>query len=108
MINPHPHADILTAIAKDKDVRIERLNTSLTWVPSDINTVFNYPDDQFRIKPVTIMVNGVECPAPLPERSGAWVSLSGSRRVDKTLWYTTQADADAVFAALVKPFGEVK
>lgn len=69
MTTPHPNADLLRAIADGKQMQGRLQEDGCDWF--DI-----YPDQaigaiasdysmKVRIKPETVLINGIECPAPM-------------------------------------------
>lgn len=70
---PHPHADVLRAIADGRSSEIECRQMSDdawgSWLKYAIYAFnpLSHADWQWRIKPKTHLVNGIECPAPLRE-----------------------------------------
>jgi hypothetical protein len=107
--------EILMAFANDQVVQVKEKDgyhdASLAFYTSN-------QERQYRIKPVTITVNGVECPPVAKSRHSheQWlVELSfgpcytGRRAPSKVFVFNTEADARQVFDALIKPFqGEQK
>ena len=71
--------------------------------PEEFNPVKN-PAYDWRIKPATITINGVELPKPVPERTTCWsLSLKGADEDrSKVFWFNTREDRDAVYAKLVE------
>ena len=109
MTTPHKHADILRAIADGKE--IEYSTEAGYWSKADLGILFRNPGCLFRIKPETITINGVECPAPvkqngcLPRVSISFRGVPGDDG-DLAFYFACSADAARVFNALVKPFEE--
>ncbi len=110
MTTPHPHADILRALADGK--KVELLTPQGDWKETGLTQVANYPATTFRIAPETISVNGVECPKPEPEhQSGCSARVrihldNCESPADEYFYFDSQADARTVFDALCKPFKE--
>ena len=66
----HKHADILQAIAEDKDVKIEfHYSADRPWVSVDRVTVFHAVANEwpveYRIAPKTIKIGDVDVPEPM-------------------------------------------
>jgi hypothetical protein len=66
----HPHKAIIDAWTADTSIEIQRLNDSKEWVTSNIETLWQHPCYQFRIKPKmrSITVDGVKYEWPEPMR----------------------------------------
>lgn len=104
----HPYADILIAIAEGKEIQYRYC--SANWYDIDYGRLLkhlaydgqNNPAYLFRIKPATITINGVACEAPNPYGNYD-ITICGA-----TFWFATEEARDAAYAALIKPFGEVK
>lgn len=72
MTQPHPHKDILIAIANGLDIsEIEVMHSTwATWQPFKdyVYDIFSYPNSwKTRIKQKTVMFNGFELPEPVTE-----------------------------------------
>ena len=67
-MKPHPQADILRAIADGKQIQYRY---SSGWIDTGyidiLGLLYNKVDCQFRIKPKTININGIEVPKPMRE-----------------------------------------
>ena len=106
---PHPHADILRAIADGKKIQ-GRAGDSLPWIDADLEDVVREPHVQFRIAPETVLINGVECPKPVVKPNAVACVISivlGGTNINQYA-FSTEADAKTVFDALCKPFKESK
>ena len=129
MTTPHPQADLLRAIADGKQMQEERIDvagTPLKWVNcSSARALYLISCEEsnlVRIKPDTVTINGIECPAPMvdaPEkRTICWAPTIDRMEqagwtwhgtVDETLWlesglcFVTKADAEAVAEAMLAP-----
>lgn len=122
MSTPHKYANILRAIADGEKIQCY-LHRTQRWMDTEEHSVFNaimlsgcqalQPSD-YRIKPATLSINGVECPAPEPgpitdDQYCVVINIVNSswqRTKQLTLPYNDPKDADQVFAALaaaVKP-----
>ena len=101
--------EILMAFANDEVVQV-----SVDGVWQDCN-IYRYLDlingREYRIKPKTITINGVECTAPPEEARGTLdhvtvhVGRIGEHPSELIRFlFNTEADARQVFDALIKPF----
>ena len=79
-------------------------------VPQGLNNPIAYPDQNWRIKPKTIMLNGTELPKPVPYTNdsnasffGTFIGTTDGRA--KTFYFNTSEDRDAVYAKLVEVLG---
>ena len=131
MTTPHPNADLLRAIADGKQMQGRLTADGCDWF--DI-----YPDQaigaiasdysmDIRIKPGTVTINGIECPAPMRKKPSygsiyympaidlmsrsaigfTWVGGSTDEFLfDRGLCFATEADAKAVAEAMLKPLRE--
>jgi hypothetical protein len=101
--------EILHAFADDKVVQKCHEHCA-DWRSVTLEDYVDYPKANYRIKPETILVNGVECPAPMPHENVAGAPLWYAvvvriyQGTEKVFYFNTEADARQVFAALVKPF----
>lgn len=123
MTTPHPKADLLRAIADGRQMQIKRPSE---WRDCDASTALaglaSVAPHHIRIKPDTVTINGIECPAPMvdaPEkRTICWAPTIDRMEqagwvwhgtVDETLWlesglcFVTKADAKAVAEAMLAP-----
>lgn len=48
---PHPQAEILKAIAEDKDAQIEIYDAGNKWQPCTIQYILRFPEETYRIAP---------------------------------------------------------
>ena len=97
----HKHASILRAIADGK--KVEYQNAYGDWIP--VLTTLEHVKE-WRIKPETIMVNGIKCPKP---SSGAYsIRVHVDWRSSYVLCYDNQSDAEKVFEAMIKPFKDLE
>jgi hypothetical protein len=104
--------EILIAFANDQVVQIK-----VDGVWQDCN-IYRYLDlinmREYRIKPATITVNGVECPAPITHgaiyENPEWfvVSVRVYKGIEKIMYFNAESDARQVFDALILPFKELK
>jgi hypothetical protein len=112
MTTPHPHAEILRAIADGKQAQIRNDDH---WDTVDASVALYHLGQGFtvRIAPETITVNGVECPEnmPAPYDHTNWIvnieygtAYTGQRTSCRLLTFDNQADAKTVYDALCKPF----
>lgn len=122
MTTPHPKADLLRAIADGRQMQIKRPSE---WRDCDASTALaglaSVAPHHIRIKPNTVTINGIECPAPMTEAPEYgdiyWVpyfdgDLEGVEwcgftldvsRLEAGLCFATEADAKAVAEAMLKP-----
>lgn len=125
MTIPHPHADLLRAIADGRQMQIKRPSE---WRDCDASTALaglaSVAPHHIRIKPDTVIVNGVECPAPMTEapEGSYWIPIIDSDSASDEFWwradhsdllwlerglcFATEADAQAVAEAMLKPLRE--
>ena len=110
MTTPHKDADKLLAIAHGKQMQVYGNNNGTPWVDAspDRSLVAICAGQPCRIKPLTVMVNGVECPRPVPPPEGKYTVriLILNRGIFWELDFAELADAEAVCRAMVKPFKE--
>jgi len=106
----HPYADILIAIAEGKE--IQELSAKGEWFTCCSHYALhdiaeeNSTPERYRVKPATILINGVECGAPVEKRNGYdWVIVR-KNDAEKVVHFGTPEARDAAYAALIKPFGE--
>ena len=99
-MKPHPQADILRAIADGKQIQYRY---SSGWIDTGyidiLGLLYNKVDCQFRIKPKTININGIEVPEPMREEpkkgTQVWVAdLMNAGEVTCTSWYSGVAHKD--------------
>ena len=106
MTTPHPNADMLRAIADGKQMQGRLPEDGCDWF--DI-----YPDQaigaiasgysmKVRIKPETVLINGIECPAPMrvaPEQGSLYYAPTPTREVKFTPWgWSNDASYRRLFA----------
>ena len=130
MTTPHPHADLLRAIADGKQMQQDRTYTDSTepkWTDcSSVRALYLISceeSDLVRIKPDTVTINGIECNAPMrvePEMGSwyytptptneakftlwAWLNdASGQRLFAEGLCFATAEDAAAAARAMIAP-----
>ena len=102
----HPQAEILRAIADGKLIE-DKTSTGYTHAPADYALrVLSKGGGRFlRIKPATIMLNGVELPKPL-DAAGITQTSNRIRLItddrQENFWFNTREDRDAVYAKLVE------
>lgn len=127
MTTPHPQADLLRAIADGRQMQGRLPEDGCDWF--DI-----YPDQaigaiasdysmKVRIKPDTVTINGIECPAPMrvePEQGSCYYAPTPTREVKFTplgwsndafdrrlfadgLCFATADDAAAAARAMIAP-----
>jgi hypothetical protein len=116
----HSYAEILMAIANGEQIQF--INSLGNWNDMTNADVLNeiriarFKPSEFRVKPKTILVNGIECPLHIKSDSnikfGFNVLISCGPRdpcgCDVNLWYKYPEDANTVFNALIKPFKETE
>lgn len=110
MTTPHPHADLLRAIADGKQMQCYDATNSRdgrAW----INAVAEFALYELskgssglpiRIKPDTIIVNGVECNAPMrvePEMGNWYYTPTPTNEAKFTLWAWSNDASDKRFFA---------
>lgn len=110
----HPYADILIAIAEGKEIQWQMSNGK--WAhQSPEGTLAEicsnaYDPERYRIKPATILINGVECEAPVNKSPAHELGGTQSLRIShpakasKEICFTTPEACYAAYAALIKPF----
>ena len=100
----HPYAYILQAVIDCKEVQDTTGDGSYVTVkPEHVLRVISRGGGRFlRIKPATILINGVECEAPVPNDYN-WLRVH-TQISQKTVTFATPEARDAVYAALIKPF----
>lgn len=127
MTTPHPNADLLRAIADGKQMQGRLQEDGCDWF--DI-----YPDQaigaiasdysmKVRIKPETVLINGIECPVPMrvaPAHQTTYFkpNLYSKRMYDVCMWtnhvldhscfslglcFATTDDAAAAARAMIEP-----
>ena len=75
-------------------------------VPQGLNNPIAYPAQNWRIKPATITLNGVELPKPvLCDECKRFMFNIESSGIVHTFWFNTREDRDAVYAKLVEVLG---
>jgi hypothetical protein len=68
-------------------------------VPQGLNNPIAYPDQNWRIRPATITLNGTELPRPVPcDECTQFMFNIG----DALFWFNTREDRDLVYAKLVE------
>jgi hypothetical protein len=65
-LKPHPHADILRAIADGKQMRM-RIGSNFEDVTGDEALTYMLSNQDISVKPETITINGHEVPCPVRE-----------------------------------------
>ena len=107
MSTPHPHADILRALADGKKIELWQPHLE-KWIDAELLDVAANADEQFRIAPETVLVNEVKCPKPVVKPNAVACIISivlGGTNINQYA-FSTAADARTVFDALCKPFKE--
>lgn len=109
MSTPHKDADKLRAIAGGKQMQVYG-NNGNPWVDAspDRALVAICAGEPCRIKPLTITVNGVECPKPSTKSGRNWVSITCANGRESIYCFDPMEDAIEVYEALIKPFKECK
>ena len=112
-MTPHPHAEILRAIADGKEIQFAYDTEPGNWLFIDTKTVLSQLHTKhyhFRVKPETILINCFWCPAPVEERYSKGFALdiqcNWTGKYRERLWFQSEADAKTVFDALILPFKE--
>lgn len=130
MTTPHPQADLLRAIADGKQMQeldFPGINHPGNWCDCDadraLNRISRGVEQYVRIKPETVLINGIECNAPMrvePEMGSwyytptptneakftlwAWLNdASGQRLFAEGLCFATAEDAAAAARAMIAP-----
>ena len=111
MTTPHKDADKLRAIAGGKQMQVYG-NNGNPWVDASPGRalVAICAGEPCRIKPEFVLINGVECPKPVPPPEGKYTARIMILN-QGTFWeldFAELADAETVCRALVKPFKECK
>lgn len=132
---PHKHADLIAKLvemlktdheAYNKLQFFNRMNN--TW--ENCKYIYFHESEQYRFKPETVTINGVECPKaesePCKDGCSYWIPqldckflFKGStwdgngdmydlHRLENNLVYLTKEDAITVAKALLKPLNELK
>ena len=105
-MTPHPQAHLLRAIADGRQMQGRLPEDGCDWF--DI-----YPDQaigaiasdysmKVRIKPDTVLINGIECPAPMrvePEQGSLYYAPTPTREVKFTPWGWSNDASDRRFFA---------
>ena len=106
MNTPHPRADLLIAIAQGKQMQGACLGPP--WIDIDARDALSAVAQGLpcRIKPETVMVNGVECPKPVPGEQYIVRITMRNYAPCVDISFAKLADAETVYRALIKPFKE--
>lgn len=110
---PHKYAEVLKWIAEGKPLQV---NLSSGWgdctagyaigcISKDYSSLLMPKPDDFRLKPETITINGVECPVNCGGNPDFYVSIRTNSN-EHVFRYESRAHAESVFDALYKPFLE--
>lgn len=113
MSKPHIRAALLHAVADGRQMQIE--GVCIPWAdasPQDaLKAILN--GEECRIKPHSVLVNGVECPQA-SDKIGVgeqWLleirigkCYSGKRTKSTVFIFESEEDAELVFSSLIKPF----
>ena len=108
----HTWSALIHQVVDDDRLLIEVLADVNKWNQTNLATVIAYPGNQYRIKPPSFLINGVECPRPIegrPEDSTLmlWVHRAKNGGKDfRGFRFASDADLLAVVAAVLKPFEE--
>jgi hypothetical protein len=70
-------------------------------VPKGLNNPIAYPDQNWRIRPATIMLNGTELPKPV-DSGRQFISMGTGEGVSRYFWFNTREDRDLVYAKMVE------
>lgn len=109
MTTPHKDADKLIAIAHGKQMQVYG-NQGTPWADAshDRALVAICAGQPCRIKPETVMVNGVECPKPVTiGRYTVRLMILNEGKFWDT-FFDNLSEAETVCHALIKPFKECK
>ena len=93
----HPYSEILIGIADGKTIQWQ--NQGGVWTDTDSTAVLDsiwrcsWPPERYRIKPATIVINGVECEAPV-ENDYSWLRVH-TQISQKTITFATPEARDA-------------
>jgi len=104
-MSKHKHFDEIIAWANGETVQSS--GDRIHWVDMPEHEDFTWCENMFyRVKPKTITVNGVECPAPAQVTGFAgWLEITSF--ASKTRYYFESFEAaKQVHEALIKPFKE--
>ena len=109
MTTPHPAADLLRAIADGKQMQelyFPGINHPGNWCDCDadraLNRISRGVEQYVRIKPYTVLINGIECPAPMrvePEQGSLYYAPTPTREVKFTPWGWSNDASDRRFFA---------
>ena len=71
-------------------------------VPQGLNNPIAYPDQNWRIKPATITINGTELPKPVPCANEPMHRITIDGGTLSFFYWPTREDRDVVYAKLVE------
>ena len=103
----HPYADILIAIAEGKEIQWNKSQGG--WDTQSAEDTLHeiihgeYSPERYRIKPDTILINGVECDAPVVS-GHHFIKIERDDERGFAVVFAASAARDAAYAALIKPF----
>jgi hypothetical protein len=106
----HPYTDILIAIAEGKEIQAHQPSGWINVSPSSVfSAILLNPKDalqpsDYRIKPATITINGVECEAQCDIGYRVTIISGAMGHPTTRLNFSTKSARDAAYAALIKPF----
>lgn len=113
MSKPHPSANLLIAVAQGKQMQVEGLTTLWRDATLDEALLAIHNAEPCRVKPDSVLVNGVECPQA-SDKIGSqeqWLveirigrCYSGKRTKGTVFTFDSEEDAELVFSSLIKPF----
>jgi hypothetical protein len=95
----------------DDPTSVQFQNVEGTWFSSCRQgwNPITHPHYLWRIKPKTIMLNGTELPKPVKFSDSinpcALLINTPDCRLQKTLWFNTREDRDAVYSKLMEVLG---
>ena len=109
MTTPHPQADLLRAIADGKQMQeldFPGINHPGNWCDCDadraLNRISRGVEQYVRIKPETVTINGIECPAPMtevPEMGSCYYAPTPTCEAKFTPWgWSNDASDQRLFA----------
>ncbi len=109
MTTPHQNADLLRAIADGKQMQVEGNDGKWHDASAQKTLISLLNKNPCRVKPETILVNGVECPSEAPDDNARYrIEVSQPSTCNhQNLWFKTAEEASIVYGAILKPFKEI-
>lgn len=97
MTTPHPQADLLRAIADGKQMQeldFTGINHPGNWCDCDadraLNRISRDVEQYVRIKPETVTINGIECPAPMRVAPAAQPPADGALNTIAAMFHSAE------------------